>query len=265
VSLTIEVSHILPERIHLRLLNPNAYTIDRVIRVDVNGTRTLRTLDGQLPSAAAVLEIDDFEYALTGTITYTAYRNTGAAAATATVSMSPPMFPHAVLIAAPLYPPDGRTLADGSLDPNAITFAISWDATREARSTVHQVIGRPDPVAVLRPAALQAGSITLIGPDYLTVEQLAAQLSQARVWMLRQADVPGLDLYFVVTGLRLNNAEPLHWQLEVSFAEVAWPNGSYVAVTVWTYAEVAAGYGDYNAVASSFVDYLDLLEKRPIA
>jgi hypothetical protein len=262
VSATLQITFVLPERVHLRLLNPDLFSIARIMRVDVNGTRTVRTLAGQLPSTASVVDVDDFEYALSGTVVYTAYRDTGAVAATVTLTSG--QFPHVVIVAAPLYPSDGTTIADGSLDPDAITFAITWDATRGARSTVHDVIGRPDPIAVLRAAALQSGTITFIGPDYRTIEQLSDQLALPRVFLLRQSDVPGLGLYFVVTGLGLVNIEgSIHWQLAVQFTEVSWPNGGYQPATVWTYADLAAGYADYNAVAATFVDYLAVLEKRP--
>jgi hypothetical protein len=263
VSATLSIEFVLPERVHLRLLNPDGYTITRIMRADVNGTRTVRTLTGLLPSTAPVFDVDDFEYALSGTVVYTAYRNTGAAAATVTLVSG--QFPHTLILTVPLYPSDGIVLADGSLDPKAVTFATTWDSTRNARTTVHEVIGRPDPIAVLRAAALQAGTITFVCPDYLTAEQLAEQLALPRVFMLRQADVPGLGLYFVVTTLGLTNTEPApHWQLSVQFAEVSWPNGGYLPITVWTYAQLAATYPDYNALATAFVDYLAVLERRPI-
>ena len=263
MTATLEITFVLPERVHLRLLNPDGYTITRIMRADANGTRTVRTLTGLLPSAAAVLDVDDFEYALAGTeVVYTAYRDTDAVAAT--VTMPTGVTPHVVILAAPLYPSDGVVLADGSLDPAAITFAITWDSTRTGRTTLHDILGRPDPIAVLRAAALQAGTITLICPDYATVKDLGAHLSNPRVFMLRQADVPGLDMYFVVTGLNPSNLDTApHWQLLVNFAEVAWPNGGYVPVAVWTYADLASSYPDYNAVASQFVDYLAVLEHRP--
>jgi len=263
VTATLEIAFVLPERIHLRLLNPDAFTIARIMRADVNGTRTVRTLSGQLPSTVTVIDVDDFEYALAGgPITYTVYNGANAVVATATTAVGP--YPHSVVIGVPLYPSDGVTLADGTLDPATTTFAITWDGTRNARTTVHDVIGRPDPIAVLRAVALQSGSITLIGPQHLAVDDLAATLALPRVFMLRQADVPGLDMYFVVTGLGLTNIDgSLRWQLVVNFTEVTWPNGVYLPITVWTYADLAAGYADYNAVASSFADYLAVLENRP--
>jgi len=107
--------------------------------------------------------------------------------------------------------------------------------------------------------------MSLICPDYATAEDIAAHLANPRVFMLRQSDVPGLDLYFTVTALDLANVDPgaPHWQLGVGFAEVTWPNGGYVPVAVWTYADLAAAYPDYNAVATAFVDYLAVLEHRP--
>jgi hypothetical protein len=53
------------------------------------------------------------------------------------------------------------------------------------------------------------------------------------------------------------------WTVAVEFTEVAWPTGYVVPITVWTYNDVVAGYGDYNAVAASFATYADLLERLP--
>jgi hypothetical protein len=262
VSASFEITLVLPEWVHLRLLNPDLLNIAKIMRVDVNGTRTVRTRTGLLPSTSPAIDVDDFEYALSGQVVYTAYTTSGAVAATITLTSG--QFPHVVVIAAPLYPSDGTVIADGSLDPTEITFAIAWDATRDAHTTVHDVIGRPGPVAVLRAAGLQAGTITFIGPDYLTTEHLSDQLSLPRVFMLRQADVPGLSLYFVVTSLGLVNIDPApHWQLAVQFREVSWPSGDYQPTGVWTYADLAVAYPDYNAVAATFEDYLAVLERRP--
>jgi len=108
--------------------------------------------------------------------------------------------------------------------------------------------------------------MTLICPDHATCELIESQLSLAQVFQLRQSDVAGLDAYFVVTSLGASNvADSLRWQLVVGLAEVAWPVGSFVPTTVWTYADLlAAGYGDYNGVAASFASYATLLDRAPI-
>jgi len=132
MTATLTIEFVLPERVHLRLANPDAYTITRIMRADANGTRSVRTLTGLLPSAAAVIDVDDFEYALAGTqVVYTAYRDTGAVAATATMTTG--QAPHVVILAAPLYPGDGVVLADGTLDASAVTFAVRWDGHRNCR------------------------------------------------------------------------------------------------------------------------------------
>jgi hypothetical protein len=240
--------------------------------------------DGMLAEASSVLApyIDTTgyaSYAVDDSVTYAgrSYRcvtaHTAAAAPTPNAdprwavlpTLTVPAFEHVLILACPLYPTNGVTLAPGGTLTD-VTFAVSWNSNRAGRTTLHDVIGRPDPVPVLHPAATRAGDITLISPDHATCEQIEAQLSLPQVFQLRQSDVPGLDAYVVVTGLGASNVPDYRrWQLVAGIAEVAWPVGSFVPSSVWTYADLlAAGYGDYNAVAASFASYATLLDRVPI-
>jgi hypothetical protein len=259
---TLTVATITPERVHLVLDNPTALNVGKVMRADVNGTRTLRTQTGQLPSTGASLDFYDYEAALNGAVTYTAYSVANAVIATASVTAAGPA--HVLIIACPLYPTDGVVLAPGD-ELSGITFATTWGSTRAGRTTLHAVIGRTDPAAVLHAVASRAGDLLLICPDHPTCKEIESQLSLARTFMLRQSDVPGLDAYFVVTSLAARNHDSTaRWELTVSMAEVAWPVGSFVPSSVWTYADLLAGYGDYNAVAAGFANYATLNDRQPL-
>lgn len=463
MTATLSVATATPERLHLVLSNPDGYTVGKLMRTDVNGTRTVRTQAGQLPSTAVGIDFYDHEYALAGGVTYTAYNTANAVIATATLAtgrtnlapnpsfeanitgwtvtpgtggaaslsnpgvtqaapntgakalratwttattaagttflLSPVTFvptspgtvltasvwarssvaqrlalrvtwrdaggatigtadgaalvtvagtwtrlsstgtaptgtataqlnlrcptgtgavlwapgdtldvdgvlvetgttlgqffdgnspyavwngtpdassshelttqaQHALVLACPLYPSNGITLSPGSTDgsvPQGITFALSWSSTRATQSRLHPVIGRTDPVVVLRPAATRAGNLTLICPDHLTCEQIESQLSLAQIFQLRQSDVAGLDTYFAVTATDASNLEGLRrWQLVVSLQEINWPAGTFTPVTVWTFADLLAEYGDFNAVAASFASFATLLDKDPL-
>lgn len=251
------------ERLHLQLSNPDGFNVGTLMRTDVNGTRTVRNVAGQLPSTAALLDFYDYEYALSGTVTYVVYTGAGNAIAQVTYTAASV---HDLVIACPLYPSAGVVLSpDDTGDTlSSVSFALSWNSTRAALSTLHQVIGRSEPVPVLRPAATRAGDLTLICPDHATCEQIEAALALPQLFMLRQSDVPGLDCYFVVRALAASNIEGIRrWQLVVSLTELDWPAGEFVPPGVWTYADVLAAYGDYNAVAASFATYADLLDRTP--
>src|SRR6187402_3177503 len=84
---TLTIATYTPQRVHLVLDNPTALNVGKVMRADVNGTRTLRTQTGQLPSTGGSLDFYDYEAALSGNITYTAYSVANAVIATATLEI----------------------------------------------------------------------------------------------------------------------------------------------------------------------------------
>lgn len=265
MAATLTIATVTPQRVHLVLSNPDAANVGKVMRADVNGTHTVRAQAGQLPSTVTSLDLFDYEYALASgrKVTYTAYSTANAVLASVSFTTGDPG--HILIIGCPLYPTNGVVLAPGDTLTN-VSFAVSWSTTRTSLSTLHTVIGRSDPVPVLHTAATRAGTVTLICPDHATCERIEAQLSLAQVFQLRQTDVAGLDAYFVVTSLAASNVDlSLRWQLVVGLVEVAWPVGSFVPTSVWTYADLlAAGYGDYNGVAASFENYATLLDRVPI-
>lgn len=264
MTATLTVATATADVIHLVLANPDAFNVGKVMRSDVNGTRSVRTQTGQLPSTGGSLDFFDYEAALTGTVTYTAYNTANAVIATTSHTQD---YQHTVYLACPLYPSNGVVLADGDLDA-ATSYVTAWQAARAGRSTMHAVIGRSDPVPVLHGAAARAGTFAVICPDRAAAKQLEDQLSLPQAFQLRQTDVPGLDMYFVVAGLDSQNIADTNaprWHVDVAFQEIAWPPGTFTPTSVWTYADVlAAGYGDYNGLAVSFATYATLLARQPL-
>jgi hypothetical protein len=125
---------------------------------------------------------------------------------------------------------------------------------------------------VLQTAATRTGTMDITCPDLATAQQVERSLSQALVFMLRQSDQNTVDLYFVPTNTDMSHGDQdwtsgenpeRRWTVTVTFTEVGWPVGDVVPIQVWTYNDVAAGYGDYNALSSSFATYADLLERLP--
>lgn len=263
----LTVTSLTAQRIVLHLDNDTAANVGSVVRVDVNGTRSVRTQTGQLPSTAVSLDFYDEEYApAPGVVAYTAYTAAGAVLASTSVTVPATPAAHVVYVACPLYPSNGFALSSGDLGPDT-SFAISWDATRAARSTEHQVIGRADPVVVLRPGATRAGTLTLVCPTRLAAKLVEDQLSLPYVWLLRQSDVPGLDMYFTTGAVQARNIPDTtgpRFEVVVGFTEVNWPPGTFTPSNVWTWADVVAGYGDWNAVGATFATWATLLEKDPI-
>lgn len=267
MAFTVQFGTVTPARAHLRLDNPDGFTVGSVTRRDVSGTRTVRTPLGQLPSAAASIDVYDFEYApaYPGTVSYTVYSSTGAVLGAAAYTFTTQL-QHVVWITCPLYPSNSFAVSSGDLGA-ATSFVTTWDSTRAGRSTPHQVLGRSDPIVVLRPSETRRGTMSMVCPDRLAAKQVENQLSLPQVWQLRQSDVPGLDLYFAVESVQIRNIETSsapRWDVVVGFVEVNWPPGPFTPSNVWTYADVLAGYGDYNSVAATFATYATLLDKDPL-
>jgi hypothetical protein len=273
MALTIAVTDRNLERIRLQITNPDAYTVGKVMRSDVNGTHTVRTQAGALPSAAPALLLLDYEAPLLwhSVVRYDVYDAGNVVRGSVVIDASHPNWATTrgvAFLGVPLYPSSGLALNTGA-DP-AQPVITSYSDAHTGQSTVHQIVGRSDPVVVLRPGGSKVGQFTVVCPSLAVAQQLAAVLAQPQVFLLRQSDQANLDVYFVVTAVASSHGETdwtqtpqpeRRWSLEVGFIQVAWPAGVIVPITVWTYADVLAGYGDYNAVAATFDTYADLLER----
>lgn len=279
MAVTITALDKTPTRLRLQIANPSGNTIGSLVRVDANGTHTVRAESGVFPSTAVSLVVSDYEYPLLfgATITYTAYSPASAALGTLVIDAAHPLFNTGrglVHLTVPQRPASGVQLNNGVGAAGGVL--VSWDDTRPTMSTVHTVIGRADPVVVLRAAASRTGNMTFVCPDLVTAQAVQRTLAQALVFALRQSDQRSLDVYFVATSVALTHADAdwtqdgpnteqpeRRWSVAVGFAEVAWPTGYVVPITVWTWNDVVAGYGDWNAVTGTFKTWANLLDRVP--
>jgi hypothetical protein len=273
MALTIAVTDRNLERIRLQITNPNAYNIGKVMRTDANGVHSVRTEAGALPTTAATLTLLDYEAPMLwhSVVQYDVYDAGNVVRGSVVIDETSPYWAEergGMYLGVPLYPSYGLTLNTGA-DP-AQPVMTSYTDTHTGQSTVHQVVNRSDPAVVLRPGGYRTGRFTLACPSLASSQQVAAILNQPQVFLLRQSDQNNLDLYFVTAAVTTTHSDEnwtqtpqpeRRWFLDVEFIEVAWPTGVIVPVTVWTYADVLAAYGDYNAVAATFATYADLLER----
>jgi hypothetical protein len=110
--------------------------------------------------------------------------------------------------------------ADGSITPEVIE---GFEASREARSIVHHVLGRSDPDITLRPAGMRTGTLTLVFADGAAAAAAEAALRVPQVLTLADPEVPEVAMPFVVTDgeivQRINESRK-SWTLELPFQEV---------------------------------------------
>jgi hypothetical protein len=273
MALTITVTDRNVQRIRLQIDNPDAYNLTKITRSDSAGVRSVRVVAGALPSTDVSILVLDYEASMLWhtRVRYDVYAGNTVRGSVLIDAASPwwgTPGRGALYLNVPLYPSSGLTLNAGA-DP-ARAVVTQWASTRQGQSVPHRVVNRTDPVMVLRPSATRTGTFTVVCPSLALAQQIDGVLALPQVFQLRQTDQSSLDVYFTTDATNLTHSEQdwttdpqpeRRWNVEVTFTEVAWPTGVLVPITVWTYADVTAGYGDYNAVAASFASYADLLER----
>lgn len=144
------------------------------------------------------------------------------------------------------------------------------DTKLEDRSSVFDgLLGRPDPVVVLRPPGLRSGSMEIYAGTYADALDILSPLQQATVMMLRQPEHAGMDMYFAPAGgspeiVNLTTAAGRTvWGVKVPYVEVKRPEGDLAGALGWTYADLLAAVPRYSDLRRTFATYADMrINKR---
>ncbi len=109
---------------------------------------------------------------------------------------------------------------DDTLTPALVN---GWEATREARTIVHDILGTNEPAVTLRPHKLRSGTLEIVvGTDAVLAAALDGMLSAGDVLTLASTEQP-VGMAFVASGdvkLSLDDTRMV-WLIEVDFQEVA--------------------------------------------
>lgn len=109
----------------------------------------------------------------------------------------------------------------GTITPEQVN---GFEAAREARTIVHNIIGRADPDITLRPVGLRTGTLTLVFATGAAAKSAEAALAFPQVLALSDPDVPEVAMSFVVAGgdlaPKLDLDTQTVWLLDVPFQEV---------------------------------------------
>ncbi|AYN57561.1 minor tail protein [Arthrobacter phage Corgi] len=141
-------------------------------------------------------------------------------------------------------------------------------ADLENLSTVHAgLLGRTDPIVVMRPVGLRAGTMTIWAGTYAAALDIVSPLKQATPMMLRQPDHAGLDMYFAPLGAALVHEDQegagTTWGVQVRYQEIKRPEGDIAGALGWTYADLEAAVPRYSDLPRTFATYADMrLNKR---
>lgn len=214
-----------------------------ITRHDVNGDAIVRQLPGQSPSGGTLI-VTDYEPALTGAVSY--HINTGSGVADPSVTLD---WPSPVLHVA------GR--------PNLradVTAVTGYGETTESPAAVVRVLDREDPLILLAPHYLPAGTMTVWCGSYADARTVATVARAGKRVMFRQADHAGMDRYLAVTGSALDPipaqvGATQRWAVRLDYAEVTTPAGDLQAAAGWDLDALTASFATFNAVQATFATF----------
>jgi len=114
------------------------------------------------------------------------------------------------------------THSTGAIIP---TLVDGYEASIEARSIVHRILGRTDPDITARPAGLRSGTLSLVFASRAEAWAAVTVLREPQSLTLTDADVPEVGMSFVVANgalvPRLDDETRSVWILTVPFEEIA--------------------------------------------
>lgn len=226
--------------------------VTRVLRNDENGIAEVRTLAGQLPTTASgTLILTDYE-AAAGINSYSVVDGGTGASTTATLVLDKPW------LMVPVMP-------NYALKAETIT---GYDSSREARSTVHTVIGRPDPLVSFGPLGTRSGSLEVWCESLKAARDLETVLTRGEVVMLKQ-NVAGMDMYFHgsssgITPYAAAGEASTRWALTINYTEIVRPIGPLAGALGWDFNALAASYASFDEVAVKFATFDDLTIRNEI-
>lgn len=216
-----------------------------ITRADDNGTRLVRLRENALP-AAAPLTVTDYEPALSGQIQYRVKTQDGELTAWVTLARPGlPLAPRFVLPHNPLYAVAVETVTD-------------YSAARTTSATVHEIIGRPDPILALGLMRPRNGSLEVFSRTYQDARNLEALFERGQVAMYRQAENPGADMYLVSLGLETRQEEQVAWLTTINYQEVMAPAGHVLTREDWTFDALAESLDTFEDAALAYANFNQL-------
>lgn len=221
-------------------------SIVSITRASANGSAQVRAAAGQLPTATTgTTLIADYEGAQ-GLNTYTAYHADGTTeTASASLALDKPWL---LVPIAPNYSEQVETITN-------------YSAGRDTHSTVHQIIGRPDPIVVMGKLGTRRGTLEIFTVSLADAARVTRVFDRGEVVLLKQT-VPGLDMYLaaLAVGVEPYNVDgaATRWKLTVDYQEVTRPQGNLAGALGWTYDALALAYPSYSAALADFASYDDL-------
>lgn len=227
----------------VRLNIDSTAAVTSVVRADANGTRPVRTRAGLLPRTG-VFAVYDFEPSISGALNYRVTSSEGTVEVWTSLATGDGMNPIFTLPSVPEY-------------FVSVELVTDYSAARESRSTIHEVIGRDDPMIALGNLRTRRGTLEIWSAEYQQARNLETLVERGQIAQYRQSEHPGMDMYLAVTSLDTAPDED-KWKTSLGYAEVNWPLGDVISDPAWTFTALAAGHPSFTAVAQEYDNFHQL-------
>lgn len=140
---------------------------------------------------------------------------------------------------------------------------LEYSAAGQSLGTVHELLGREDPVAVLRGMGTRRGSLRLYCGTFAEALVVVESTRRGEVLMLRQPEHQGMDMYFTATSYGIPTLDAdggaSVFGVDISYVELARPIGGLSGSLGWTFAALAAAYPTFSALPGAYATFQDLL------
>jgi hypothetical protein len=229
-----------PETARVSITLDNVFGITGIIRDDANGSRLVRLRAGGLPANGTVT-ITDYEASISGRIRY---RTVGTLAEPAWTTLAGDGRPRFILPTKPYF----------FVAPDLVH---NYSAGRTTRATFHEVINRPDPLVSEAPLGTRSGSLDVWFDSYMGARDLEDLIGRGLPVMYRQAEHPGMDMYFYAVSSGITPDEDA-WRLALEYREILSPAGSILPAASWTFDAFAAAGGTFDSRADDYNTFHDL-------
>ena len=150
-----------------------------------------------------------------------------------------------------------------------LTSVLDYSAGGDSLGTIHEMLGRTDPVAVLRGMGTRSGTLQLWAGTYDDAAAVVDACARGEVLMLRQPEHQGMDMYFTALNY---NVRPLAvggaatvWGIDLAYRELARPADPLAGALGWTFAALAAAYPNFRTLPQKYSNFqnMKLNEVKP--
>ncbi|MCZ9883721.1 hypothetical protein [Arthrobacter sp. B2a2-09] len=230
--------------IQLSITQTNSVT--KITRSDANGIAEVRVAAGQLPSASTGTTIvTDYE-AASGVCNYTVTTTNTSDIATASTTLTLAK-PWLMVPIAPNY-------------SSTVETVTNYGAGRSSNSTVHQIIGRADPLVVLGKLGTRTGTLEIWTDSIASANALARVFDRGEIVMLKQGDNAGMDMYFTADDLDISpysvaGAGLTRYKFTVRYREVVRPYGNLAGALGWTFDALASRYSTFDQILADYATF----------